>query len=68
MKSKPIPINEFSQNAASKRACMKFCMKCKKEITKTDTKFAHMVQVIENKKQVTRFYCDECKRDQDNKN
>lgn len=48
----------------AKLRCMKDCLGCDKEVVKIDTRHAHMIQLVVNGKQKTRFLCDKCKNQQ----
>lgn len=63
MKSTAIPIYDFIRQRAAKLKCMKYCLGCEKELRFLDTPQVWPVQIIDEGKQKTRFYCDKCKEE-----
>jgi hypothetical protein len=50
-------ISQFKQSAAATRNCTKDCESCKTLLTRSGTRFVHMIVNAAGK---TRFICDKC--------
>jgi hypothetical protein len=49
---------DFEPTMAAKRNCTKDCHLCQTELTKSGTKYVHMIQTDQGK---TKYICDWCK-------